>query len=69
VAARGIDVKGLAFVVHYELPMHVDEFTHRSGRTGRAGAKGLVLCLSEEEEASKIKFFERALEMNMKLVK
>ncbi|NQY08459.1 MAG: DEAD/DEAH box helicase [Flavobacteriales bacterium] len=69
VAARGIDVKGLAFVVHYELPLHLDEFTHRSGRTGRAGAKGLTLCLAEKNETSKIRFFERNLGMKMKLIR
>ncbi|WP_109829817.1 DEAD/DEAH box helicase [Reichenbachiella versicolor] len=69
VAARGLDVKDLGFVVHYELPMHLDEFTHRSGRTGRAGNKGLALCLAEENETAKIKFFEKGLNMKMKLIR
>lgn len=69
VAARGLDVKGLAFVVHYELPLHLDEFTHRSGRTGRAGAKGLTLCITESSEMSKINFFEKNLNMKMERVK
>ena len=65
VAARGLDVKGLAFVVHFELPMHLDEFSHRSGRTGRAGSKGLALCLAEESERAKISFFEKNLQMKI----
>lgn len=45
VAARGIDVHNVSFVVHYELPREVETFTHRSGRTGRAGQKGRSLLL------------------------
>ena len=40
VAARGIDVQGISTVVHYDLPTDRETFTHRSGRTGRAGQKG-----------------------------
>ena len=40
IAARGIDVRGLSFVIHYELPQQTEYYTHRSGRTGRAGLKG-----------------------------
>ena len=39
IAARGIDVRGLSFVIHYELPQQTEYYTHRSGRTGRAGLK------------------------------
>jgi len=45
VAARGIDVQNVSRVVHFELPRDVDTFTHRSGRTGRAGQKGRSLLL------------------------
>lgn len=45
VAARGIDVQNVSQVVHFELPRDVDTFTHRSGRTGRAGQKGRSLLL------------------------
>lgn len=45
VAARGIDVQDISTVVHYDLPSDIESFTHRSGRTGRAGQKGRSLLL------------------------
>ena len=45
VAARGIDVAGLSHVFNYELPDEIETYTHRSGRTGRAGAKGEAISL------------------------
>lgn len=50
VAARGIDVEGLSFVIHHQLPEQVEYFTHRSGRTARAGKKGISLVLIEPRE-------------------
>jgi len=47
VAARGIHVDDLGCVVHYDQPEDVETYVHRSGRTGRAGAEGTVLCLLE----------------------
>ncbi len=60
-AARGIDVEGLAFVVHYQLPDKEEYYTHRSGRTARAGKDGLSLCLVTSRETKQIKYFEKAL--------
>jgi ATP-dependent RNA helicase DeaD len=45
VAARGIDVAGLTFVIHHQLPDQLEYYTHRSGRTARAGKKGMSLAL------------------------
>lgn len=61
VAARGIDVKNLAFVVHYQLPDQIDYYTHRSGRTARAGNTGLSLALINKLEINKLKELEREL--------
>jgi len=61
IAARGIDVKGLAFVVHYQLPDKDEYYTHRSGRTARAGAKGISLSLVTSKESKQIRYFEKAL--------
>jgi ATP-dependent RNA helicase DeaD len=59
VAARGIDVEGLAFVVHCQLPDQIEYYTHRSGRTGRAGNKGISLAFIEPgEKASLIRLAE-----------
>ena len=45
VAARGIDVVGITHVINYELPDDVEVYTHRSGRTGRAGNTGVCLSI------------------------
>ena len=57
VAARGIDVEGLAFVLHHQLPDQVDYYTHRSGRTGRAGRRGdsiVLICEQEKADITKL---------------
>ena len=53
VAARGLDIKGVSHVFNYDTPWHPDDYVHRIGRTGRAGAKGraFTLVTSEDEEA------------------
>lgn len=50
VAARGIDVKGVDHVVHYQITKSTDTYIHRCGRTARAGAKGVSLALVAETE-------------------
>ncbi len=60
-AARGIDVAGLAYVVHYQIPDKAEYYIHRSGRTGRAGLKGLSLAFITEGEMKSFKFIEKAL--------
>ncbi|CDF79240.1 ATP-dependent RNA helicase [Formosa agariphila KMM 3901] len=60
-AARGIDVKDVAFVINYHLPDVYDTYVHRSGRTARAGAKGLSLTIIQEEEVQDIADFENEL--------
>ena len=54
VAARGIDVDGLAFVIHHQPPDQLEYYTHRSGRTARAGKKGISITLIEPRERAKI---------------
>ena len=54
VAARGIDVDGLAFVIHHQAPDQLEYYTHRSGRTARAGKKGISITLIEPRERPKI---------------
>jgi ATP-dependent RNA helicase DeaD len=60
-AARGIDVEALAYVVHYQLPDKDEYYTHRSGRTARAGKDGLSLSLVTTYEMKQIRYFERTL--------
>lgn len=60
-AARGIDVKEIAYVVNYHLPDVYETYVHRSGRTARAGANGLSLTVLQPEEAVEIADFEKEL--------
>ncbi|MBL4734723.1 MAG: C-terminal helicase domain-containing protein, partial [Flavobacteriales bacterium] len=60
-AARGIDIEGLAFVVHYQLPDKEEYYIHRSGRTARAGKRGVSLCLVTSSEKKYIYSYERSL--------
>jgi ATP-dependent RNA helicase DeaD len=60
-AARGIDVKEVSYVVNYHLPDTYETYVHRSGRTARAGAKGLSLSVIQEEEIEEIPDFEEEL--------
>lgn len=65
IAARGIDVKGLNFVLHYQLPQQIEYYTHRSGRTGRAGEKGASVLFIAEKEREKV--FELAKTLKFKV--
>ena len=60
-AARGIDVKEISYVVNYHLPDAYESYVHRSGRTARAGAKGLSLTVLQPEEEKEIVDFEKEL--------
>jgi ATP-dependent RNA helicase DeaD len=60
-AARGIDVPDVAFVINYHLPDVYEAYVHRSGRTARAGAKGLSLTVLQQEEVDAIADFEKEL--------
>jgi ATP-dependent RNA helicase DeaD len=61
VAARGLDVDDLTHVVHYDLPDEIAAYTHRSGRTGRAGKHGSSLSLVHLREGHKIRRIEQVL--------
>jgi ATP-dependent RNA helicase DeaD len=61
VAARGIDVEGLSFVIHHQLPEKNEYYTHRSGRTARAGKTGISLALVTHHEEKRIVQLEMQL--------
>jgi len=65
-AARGIDVKEIAYVVNYHLPDTYENYVHRSGRTARAGANGLSLTVLQAEEEIEIADFEKELGIQFK---
>jgi ATP-dependent RNA helicase DeaD len=59
VAARGIDVQGITHVINYELPDDPEVYTHRSGRTGRAGKSGICLSIVTPRESYRIRQIEK----------
>lgn len=61
VAARGLDIKGITHVVHVDFPKELNQYVHRSGRTGRFGASGMVIALVTEREERELKKFYREL--------
>lgn len=61
VAARGLDVDDLTHVINYNLPDEIEVYTHRSGRTGRAGKNGISVSIIHSKERSKIPMLERIL--------
>jgi ATP-dependent RNA helicase DeaD len=63
VAARGIDVVGITHVINYELPDDVEIYTHRSGRTGRAGNTGVCLSIVHSREIGKLRQIERIVQV------
>lgn len=61
VAARGIDVDDITHVINYQLPDEIETYTHRSGRTGRAGKTGVSMVIISKSEFRKIKSIERII--------
>ncbi len=59
VAARGIDVDGITHVINFELPDDIEVYTHRSGRTARAGKSGICISICHSRETYKIKQIEK----------
>jgi superfamily II DNA/RNA helicase len=59
IAARGIDVEGISHIFHYELPQNMEWFTHRNGRTARAGMDGIAVALLAAHEWDKLREFEK----------
>lgn len=63
IAARGIDVKDLDYIIHYHMPEKPEYYTHRSGRTARAGKTGGSICMVKTEEMEDIKALESDLDI------
>ncbi|MBR9758081.1 MAG: DEAD/DEAH box helicase [Algicola sp.] len=62
VAARGIDVDDITHVINYQLPDEIETYTHRSGRTGRAGKTGVSMVIVAKSELRRIKSIERKIQ-------
>ena len=61
IAARGIDVKGIALVINYDLPDNPDDYVHRIGRTGRAGMAGKAVSFATPDQRGDVKGIERVI--------
>ncbi|QIL02902.1 DEAD/DEAH box helicase [Sphingomonas sinipercae] len=61
VAARGLDVKGVSHVVNFDVPWQPDDYVHRIGRTGRAGATGIAITLATREDSDAVSAIEKLL--------
>ena len=59
VAARGLDIKGVSHVFNFDVPWHPDDYVHRIGRTGRAGATGKAFTLATSEDAEAVAAIEK----------
>jgi ATP-dependent RNA helicase DeaD len=68
VAARGLDVDDLTHIINYNLPDDIDVYTHRSGRTGRAGKKGISISLVHVREKHNLKQVERLIKKPVKSI-
>ena len=62
VAARGLDVDSLSHVINYGLPEDVETYTHRSGRTGRAGKSGISIAITHVRERGRLREIERIIQ-------
>lgn len=69
IAARGIDIVNLPFVINFELPDTPETYTHRIGRTGRAGAMGTAFSLCDEAEKSQLKDIHKIISAPLKVMK
>ena len=61
VAARGLDIKGVSHVFNYDIPHHAEDYVHRIGRTGRAGATGIAISLFTDDDAENIAEVEKLI--------
>ncbi|ATB48377.1 DEAD/DEAH box helicase [Corallococcus macrosporus] len=68
IAARGIDIDGLSYVVNYDLPNVPEQYVHRIGRTGRAGASGTAVSFCDAEERAYLRDIERTIRRNVPVV-
>ena len=68
IAARGIDIDELSYVVNYDLPNVAETYVHRIGRTGRAGASGMAISFADSEEKAYLKDIERLIKQKIDVI-
>ncbi len=64
-AARGLDISKLQYVINYDIPEVPEDYVHRIGRTGRAGKDGIAISFSEPEENALVRNIEKLIKMNI----
>lgn len=69
IAARGIDIDSLAFVVNFDIPNESETYVHRIGRTGRAGASGLSISLCDVDEKDYVRDIEKLIGKKIEVIK
>ena len=69
IAARGIDIDKLSYVINYEIPNESETYVHRIGRTGRAGENGVAISLCEPEENAYVRDIEKLIKKKIKVIK
>ena len=67
VAARGLDVRGISHVINFDLPKFAEDYVHRIGRTGRAGASGIAISFASNRDVQLLKRIERYTEQSIKM--
>jgi ATP-dependent RNA helicase RhlE len=68
IAARGIDIDELSYVVNYDLPNVAETYVHRIGRTGRAGASGMAISFSDGEEKAYLRDIEKLIKQKIEVI-
>ncbi len=68
IAARGIDIDKLKYVINFDIPNEPETYVHRIGRSGRAGEKGIAIAISEPEENAYVKGIERLIGKSIKVI-
>ena len=67
VAARGLDIEGVTHVFNYDIPLNAEDYIHRIGRTGRAGASGLAVSFVSKSDARLVADLEKLLKAKLEL--
>lgn len=68
IAARGIDIEKLKYVINYDIPNEAETYVHRIGRSGRAGEEGLAISLCEPEENAYVKDIEKLINQKIEVI-